>query len=155
MKNILVALEMNKGDERLIEQATILGAKFEAKVWIIHVAAPDPDFVGFDAGPTYIRKTLANDLRDEHKDLQKYAQDMTSNNITAESLLVQGPTVETIFHEAVKLECDLIILGSHKHGFFRSIFGEDVAKQVINKSTVPMLIVPLGEEPISTRDISA
>jgi nucleotide-binding universal stress UspA family protein len=143
MKNILVALGIDDGDERLIEKAAMLAQGFEAKVWLLHVAAPDPDFVGFDTGPAYIRKTLADDLRVEHKALQKYAQSLKAANITTESLLVQGPTVETIFHEAEKLSCDLLILGAHKHGFLRRIFGEDVPHLVVERSTIPILIVPI------------
>jgi len=144
MKNILVALEIVKGDETLVMQASEVASKFGAKVWIIHVAAPDPDFVGFDAGPAYIRKTLADDLRVEHKAIQQYAQELRDKNIDVEGLLVQGPTVETIFHEAEKLECDLLVLGSHKHGVLRRIFGDDVAHQVVNQSKIPMMIIPLG-----------
>jgi nucleotide-binding universal stress UspA family protein len=145
MKNILVAVDMENGDEALLGHATKLASKFDAKVWIIHVAAPDPDFVGFDAGPVYIRKTLADDLRKEHKTLRLYAEDLTGKKINAESLMVQGPPVQTIFEEAAKLETDLLIIGSHKHNFIRRIFGDDVSLQIILKSKIPMLLIPLED----------
>ncbi len=146
MKNILVAVDLESGDQILLDQASKLASKFDSKIWIIHVAAPDPDFVGFDAGPVYIRKTLADDLRQEHKTLQKYAEDLNSNNISAESLLVQGPTVQTIFEEVEKLGTDMLILGSHKHNFLKRVFGDDVSRQIISKSKVPMLIIPLADQ---------
>jgi len=145
MKNILVAVDFESGDKLLLEHASKLAAKFESKVWIVHVAAPEPDFVGFDAGPVYVRKTLADDLRQEHKTLQVYAENLNSMNIQAESLLVQGPTVQTIFDEAVKLKSDILILGSHRHNFLKRVFGDDVSRQVIAKSKIPLLIVPLEE----------
>lgn len=144
MKNILVAVDIETGDKLLLAQAAAL-AKADTKVWIVHVAAPDPDFVGFDAGPVYVRKTLAADLRDEHKALQQYAQQLAEKGITAESLLVQGPTVQTIFDEVDKLEVELLILGSHKHNFLKRVFGEDVSRQVISSSKIPVLIVPLPD----------
>jgi nucleotide-binding universal stress UspA family protein len=145
MKNILVALELENGDQLLIDHASALASKFDAKVWLVHVAAPDPDFVGYDPGPAYVRKTLADDLREEHKELRKYAEDLKNKNITVESLLVQGPTVHTIFEEAKKLEADLLILGSHKHNFLKRVFGDDVSRQIFGQSKIPLLIVPMEE----------
>jgi len=146
MKNILVAVDMEKGDQMLLDQAAALAAKFEAKVWIVHVAAPEPDFVGFDAGPIYVRKTLANELRNEHKALHSYSEALQAKHIQAESLLVQGPTVQTIFDEVEKLSTDLLILGAHRHNFLKRVFGDDVSRQVINQSKIPVLIIPLMDE---------
>ena len=143
MKNILVAVDLDKGDQQLLDQASLLAMKFDAKVWIIHIATPDPDFVGFDAGPVYIRKTLADDLRKEHKNLQGYAVALTDQGVRADALLLQGPTVDTIFEEVTKLEADLLVIGAHKHNFFKRVFGQEVSHQIIDKSRIPMLIVPL------------
>jgi nucleotide-binding universal stress UspA family protein len=145
MKNILVAVDMETGDQLLLDQASALASKFDSKVWIIHIAAPEPDFVGYDPGPVYIRKTLADELRSEHKTLHKYSESLLAQNINAESLLVQGPTVQTIFDEAQKLESDLLILGSHKHNFLKRVFGQEVTREIFQQSKTPMLIIPLGE----------
>ncbi len=143
MKNILVAVDLEEGDQLILNQASSLARKFDAKVWIIHVTMPDPDFVGFDAGPVYIRKTLAEDLRAEHKTLQGYSKTLTDQSVAADALLLQGPTVDTIFDEATKLEADLLVIGAHKHNFLKRVFGQEVSHQIIDKSRIPMLIVPL------------
>lgn len=144
MKNILVAVDITTGDQLLLDQASTLAAKFDSKVWIIHVAAPEPDFVGYDSGPKYIRKTLADELRAEHKTLHTYSETMQAQHINAESLLVQGPTVQTIFEETQKLNADLLILGSHKHNFLKRVFGQEVTREIFEQSKTPMLIIPLS-----------
>jgi nucleotide-binding universal stress UspA family protein len=146
MKNILIAVDLKNGDQALLDQGARLASVYGAKVWIIHVAAPEPDFVGFDAGPAYVRQTLADDLRHEHQTLHQYSVALTGRNIHAESLMVQGPTVQTIFDEAKKLEADMIILGSHRHNFLSRVFGQEVTHQIISQSTIPMLIVPLVDK---------
>jgi len=143
MKNILVAVDLEQGDILLLNHATELAQKFDAKVWIIHVAMPDPEFVGIDAGPVYIRRTIAEDLRTEHKNLRTYSKLLNDNKVTADALLLQGPTADTIFEEANKLEADLIVIGAHKHNFMKRVFGQDVSHQIIDGSKIPMLIVPL------------
>ena len=146
MKNILVAVELDNGDQLLLDQAEALASKFDSKVWVVHVADPEPDFVGYDPGPAYVRKTLASDLRDEHKLIHTYSEALKSKNINVESLLVQGPTVETIFEEVKKLEADLLILGTHKHNFLKRVFGDDVSRQIFGQSKIPVLIVPLADK---------
>ena len=143
MNNILVAVDLELGDQLLLDHAGILAQKFDAKVWVLHVAMPDPDFVGFDTGPLYVRKTLADDLRQEHRALHDYVQKLTAQGVECDGLLLQGPTVDTIFEEAIKLNADILVMGAHKHNFLKRVFGQDVSHQIIDKSKIPMLIVPL------------
>jgi nucleotide-binding universal stress UspA family protein len=144
MKNIMVAVDITADDNKLLDQAAMLASKFDSKIWIVHVAAPEPDFVGYETGPKYIRKTLADELRAEHRTLYSYSETLHTQNINAESLLVQGPTVQTIFDETQKLCADLLIMGSHKHNFLKRVFGQEVTREIIQQSQTPMLIIPLG-----------
>ena len=48
MKNILVAVDFKKNTGRLLKNAALIAEKFNSKIWIIHVAAPDPDFTLLD-----------------------------------------------------------------------------------------------------------
>lgn len=145
MKNILVAVDLRDTDQLLLSQAVGIAEKFESKIWILHVAAPDPDFVGYGVGPTYIRDTRASELRQEHRQLQSYAGWINDQAIDADGLLIQGPTVEMIKNEAIKLNIDLLILGSHKHGFLYEMFVGHTSLQVIRDIRIPVLIVPLPQ----------
>jgi len=143
MKNILVATDFNAGSKKLFEAACRLAEKFGSKIWVIHIAAPDPDFVGYDVGPQYIRTTRAEDLKKEHKMLQQMAEDIEAKGITAESLLVQGPTVKMILEEMEKLKIDLIVLGHVEHAFLYNAFFGSTAKEILKKSKIPLLVIPL------------
>ena len=47
MKNILVTVNFEEKETNiLINKAVELAEKFGSKIWLIHIAAPDPDFVG-------------------------------------------------------------------------------------------------------------
>lgn len=143
MKNILVTIDFEEKGQVLINKAAELAEKFKAKLWLVHVAAPDPDFVGYDVGPQYIRDVLAKDLRVEHKLLQGFTNQLKEKNIVAEGLLVQGPTIETIVELTEKLAIDLIVIGKHKHGFFHKTFMVGTDESLLEKSNIPVLIVPL------------
>jgi nucleotide-binding universal stress UspA family protein len=143
MKNILVTIDFEEKGQVLIEKAAELAKKFKAKLWLVHVAAPDLDFIGYDVGPQYIRDVLAKDLRNEHKLLQGFTNQLKEKNIVAEALLVQGTTIETIVELTEKLAIDLIVIGKHEHGFFHKTFMVSTDESLIEKSNIPVLIVPL------------
>ena len=65
MKNILVCIDFHEQTKNLINKAAEIAKAFNAKLWLVHVAAPDPDFVGYDVGPQYIRDARADELKEE------------------------------------------------------------------------------------------
>ncbi|MEQ9263505.1 MAG: universal stress protein [Owenweeksia sp.] len=143
MKNILVAIDFEEKPEQLIDYAASFAHKFDAHLWILHIAAPDPDFVGYEPGPQYIRDIRAEDLRDEHRFIQDRAKKLQDTGINAEGLLLQGETVKTILAEVDKLSSDLLIIGSHEHSFFYNLFAENTALEIFKRVKTPLLTVPL------------
>ncbi len=145
MKNLLVALDIKPTDSALLDQAIALAEKFGSKIWLVHVAPTDPDFVGFEMGPKYVRDFVAEELRTEHRQLQSYTSQIQEKGIQAEGLLIQGTTVEMIEAEVQKLHIDLLIVGSHKHGLLYEIFVGHTASKIIREISIPVLIIPLGD----------
>ncbi len=143
-KNILVAVDFDDRSEVLLSYASNLALKYDAQLWIVHIAAPEPQFVGYQVGPEYIRDVRAEDLRDEHRFLQKMAAQVREGGGKAEALLIQGPTVETLLEELNKLEADLLVVGSNQHGFLYRAFAEDTAAELQKQCQVPLLSIPLA-----------
>jgi nucleotide-binding universal stress UspA family protein len=143
MKNILVTIDFDKNEQLLIDKAFQLANAFDSKIWLVHIAAPDPDFVGYEVGPQYIRDSRAAELRKEHKLLQEYANKLNEKGASAEGLLVQGATIEMVMEEAKKLNIDLIIAGHQEHNFLYQAFVGSVSAQIIKESKIPVLIVPV------------
>jgi nucleotide-binding universal stress UspA family protein len=143
MKNILVAIDFINNEQLLVDTAFQLAEKFDSKIWLTHITAPDPDFVSYEVGPQYIREFRALELRKEHKLLQEYTNVLKKKGVKAEGLLIQGATIEMIMEEAKKLNVDLIIAGHQEHNFLYKAFVGSVSGQIIRKSKIPVLIVPL------------
>ena len=146
MKNILLAVDFPDNITPLFDKTLQLAQAFGAKVWLLHVAAPEPDFVGYEPGPQEVRDDVAKDLRKDHVSVQKLGQLFNDQGIETEPLLVQGSTAQTIVDQAEKLNADLLVFGSHQSSFFRKLLLGDTAKDIIRKSSVPMLVIPLGKE---------
>lgn len=143
---LLVAIDFSEITKLILEKAEEIAIKTGAKVWLIHVAQPDPDFVGYDVGPESERNFMATKFRDKHVKIQELSFKMRNKGINVTPLLVQGPTIETIIEEAKKLKADMIVAGSHGHGTMFHILVGSISKGLLNKSPVPLLIIPAKKE---------
>lgn len=146
LKNIMVAVDFNDSVGDLLGFAESLALKYESKIWLVHVAEPDPDFVGMVTGPQYIRDMKAEDLREEHKTLQSLREAFLDEEIESEALTIQGSTVDAVLDEAEKLQIDLIVVGTHKHGFLYNLLAESVSVELLKKINIPMLSIPIEED---------
>lgn len=146
IKNILVAIDFNDTVGELLSYAEGIASKFGAKIWVLHVAAPNPDFVGYEPGPQYVRDVKAEELREEHRSLQSICNTFLDPELECEALLIQGSTVESVIEEAKKLKSDMLIVGTHKHSFFHDLFSENVSLELLKKAEIPLLAIPIDEE---------
>ena len=138
MENILVAIDFSDVSQKVVEQGMLLACAFDCKLWLIHIAAPDPDFVGYTTGPQFRRDLRAETLRDEHKYLQDKADELRKQNIDVTTLLIQGETVKTILKEAKKLNADTIVVGSHGHGaLYKTLMGSVSERSESGKVVTP------------------
>ena len=140
--NILAAIDFSPVTGVVLEALEQIAANFSAHVWLIHVAAPDPAFVGYEAGPHAVRNQVADEHRERHQELQGLAERLRNAGIDTTALLLQGPTVEVIIEEAGRLSASVIVLGSHGHGRIYDLLVGSVAEGVVRASTVPVLLVP-------------
>lgn len=142
MQQILAAVDFSEVSSRVVEQAARLAEAFSAELSLVHVAAPDPEFVGYDAGPESVRGQRAAELRSEHRELQAMAEALRERGLRARALLIQGPTVEKLVEEIARLDADVAVLGSHGRGaLMRALLGS-VSEGVIRGASCPVLVVP-------------
>jgi len=142
MQKILLAIDFSPTTSLIIEKAKLLASKFNSKVWLLHVAPPDPDFVGYKVGPAQVRHFVAETLSHEHHQLQLLADDLRQDGINAIALSIQGPTIEVILQETQKLAADLLIIASHSHNsLYKSLVGS-VSESIISHVQCPVLVIP-------------
>ena len=142
MKNVLVALDFSPVTADVMRAATEVAGAFGAFVRLVHIAAPNPDFVGYEAGPQTVRDVIAVHLRDDHRKLQELELEMRKAGVNVTALLVQGDTVGKILKEASDFGADLIVVGSHGHSALHDLIAGSVAEGVLRKSPCPVLVVP-------------
>jgi len=141
--NVLAAVDFSGFTEPILRAVErIAAAAPGARIWLLHVAEPDPSFVGYDAGPAVVRDQVAAEYRREHQQLQACAERLRENGVQATPLVIRGAIAETILAEAVRLEVQLIVMGSHGYGAITELIAGGVCKVVLRKAPCPVLVIP-------------
>lgn len=143
MRKILVALDFSDVSDAVLARASALTRALSGELTLLHVAAPDPDFVGYDAGPQSVRDGRARELRAERSRLHEMAESLRAEGLSARALLVEGPTARTVLEQAEKLTVDLIVVGSHGHGVLHRALLGSVSEGILERATCPVLVVPV------------
>ena len=141
MNTILVPVDFSDATARVLETAQQFAKAFGSRLVLLHVTEPEPDFVGFEAGPVSVRQGLARDIHAEHQKLEALKASCTGPEVLA--LHIQGPAVVKILEEAAEQKASLIVLGSHGHGAFYELLVGSVTNGVLKSATCPVVVVPV------------
>lgn len=77
---------------------------------------------------------------------ERFAHPNTAAHLAnAEVLVLDGEPVECILEQAQKGGADLVVMGTRGHGGLLGLVLGSVARQVLDRSSVPVLVVPLPE----------
>jgi nucleotide-binding universal stress UspA family protein len=146
MKNILVSIDFEKESNLLVTKAGELATKFGSKLWIIHVLTPETDFSGYDGDHRSETESRKEELEERNKFVERYVQQLKNSGIDVEGLLVQGPIIDMILQKIETLNIDLVIIGHHKHSLFYKTFVGNTDTSLVNKSSIPVLLIPLKND---------
>jgi nucleotide-binding universal stress UspA family protein len=151
MKKILIALDYDPTAQKVAETGFSLAKSLNAEVILLHVIkdsatydtpghSPIMGYTGYiDVGPTVLQS--AEGLKNASLDyLEKTKQFLGDKTI--QTLVKEGNFAKTILKSAEEVKADIIVLGSHSQKWLENILVGSVTENVINASTIPLLIVP-------------
>jgi len=161
--SILLAVELSEDDRPLLEVAQLYARALGAKVYLVHVVPPEPDFVGLpkegeaappggaaadpegaEVGYAYDRGMAADRARAAHAELGVWRELLEAAGVATTALLIEGPAADKIAGEAKKLGCGLIIVGAHQRGLLRQWLQGSTSRAVLRDAPCPVLVVPAG-----------
>lgn len=143
---ILAAIDFSPLSKRVVEIAAELAERAAAPLVVLHAAAPEPDFVGYEVGPQHVRDMRAGELRKEHAELLEIGEALRARGLAVRVQLHAGPTVETIVESAKHADAELIVVGAHRHGRTHRLLLGSVSEGLLRKAPCPVLVVPPDEK---------
>lgn len=142
MKTILVPVDFSDVTPRVVETARSIARAFDARMVLLHVSEPEPDFIGFEPGPMAVRTAVARDFKKEHQKLEELSATVAVEGFQVLALHIQGPIVDKVLEEAKTQEADAIVMGSHGHGALFEFLVGSVTSGILRAAKVPVCVVP-------------
>ena len=159
VKKILYSTDLSKSSTAAFEHACYIAKKTGAEIHILHVVEKLSNEAKITLQTYVMDRKSRHDLLQErvhmaedklmqrqdnfwdnlHPDEQHVRQQIKSINV------VEAFPAETIIKNARDLEVDLIVMGTHEKGIMHTFLGS-VAKNVLNRSRIPMMIIPIAEK---------
>jgi len=159
---ILCAVDFTESTQRLIAAAEKIAAACHGSVILLHVFPPDDREIDFH--PTieahfkpprkYYHEPDSAEKGDsvpilhnkQFKLLQTIADWLKDRNIASELSIIHGDPVSGILEKAAQHNADMIMLASHGHKALRKLIMGSVCQGILQKSPIPVTIVPKGNE---------
>lgn len=146
MKTIVAAIDFSDSTKPVLESATKLAKALDEGLHLIHVVEAEPTYAAYgfspDEFPAMLEVQIESVDRAEKK-LETIAGEIGVRGV--ETAVLQGHPLHTILEYAEEVGADLIVLGSHGHGFLGSLLLGSVAEGCVRKAQFPSLIVPVGK----------
>ncbi|MFO8033244.1 MAG: universal stress protein [Desulfohalobiaceae bacterium] len=140
-KKILVAVDGSVYSDYAVDQAVILGAICNSKIYLISVV---------DLLPEQMRMApdLVEKMSKEAKELLDRAQEKVSQANLSSEIIVRsgGRAYDFIVQEAKERDVDLIVMGTHGRTGLRNILMGSVAQHVLGKAPCPVLVLPAQKQ---------
>ena len=144
MKTMVAALDFSDASESVIRTTARLAKALGEGVHLVHVVETEPTCVAYgfapEEFPTVHRIQEESVTRSEAK-LREIADGMNVANVQTQVL--QGQPLHAILEYADEIHANMLVLGSHGHGFLGSLLLGSVAEGCVRKARLPALIVPV------------
>ncbi|MBN9351047.1 MAG: universal stress protein [Chitinophagaceae bacterium] len=152
MKKLLIALDYSPSSSLVAEQGFQLADEMHADVVLVHVLADTTYYsslnyspiTGFDSFNTMnvVQSSTEEELKEAaHTYLNSYREHY--NRPAAKVIVKEGESANGILETAEEISADIIVLGTHSRRGIDKIIMGSVASQVLNKSEIPVFIVPV------------
>lgn len=150
MKKVMITMDYNPNSEKVVRMGYEMAQLMGAEVCLFHVLADvryygmqyEP-FMGYEGYAFPVDYNIQNEFVKVAQDyLDKTKAHLNGENITTH--LAEGDTAKTVLEFAEQWNADLIVMGTHSHGTLEKLFLGTVASTVLERTKVPVYMVPVG-----------
>ncbi len=154
-KKVLIALDYDNHAHIIAEMGYSVAKAMGAEVVLLHVLVDATYYSAYEYSPMmglggYGGASFSTIV--EEKGLEQAAFNFLENvrnHLGDQEITLkvgEGDFADIIVNRADNYNSDLIVLGSHKKGWFEKMLAGDITEKVLHQTQVPLLIVPIKEQ---------
>ncbi len=140
---ILVPTDGSAEGEHALEYAIELARTHDAAIRAVYVVNA-ASYGGLPMETAWDGITDA--LREEGETAVKRVEELAPEDITVETIVLEGSPSRVIVDEATPEKCDLVVMGTHGRGGIDRLLLGSVTERVVRKCPVPVLTVRLDSD---------
>lgn len=144
MKTIVAGIDFSDASKPVLEAAIKLAKALDEGLHLVHVVEAEPTYAAYGFSPDEF--PAMQEIQRESIDRAEKKLEVISGETGVrgvETAVLQGQPLHTILEYAQDVGADLLVLGSHGHGFLGSLLLGSVAEGCVRKAKIPSLIVPV------------
>jgi manganese transport protein len=134
-RRIGVAVEFEGGDDRVLAQAVALARSHGAQLTVFHVVEGTGAHVHGSA-------TDDRESRQDENRMDQLFERLGKDGMQVTGALGYGSPAGELVRMSLEQKLDLLILGSHGHGFFADLALGQTVSPVLHRLSIPVLVVP-------------
>ena len=138
IKRILCPVDLSETSGRALAYARMLAGWYDASVTAMQVIWLGIPPVAMSGVPAFITDAQQDEFS---QDLKRFVEDARTTS-AVDTVVVHGPIVQQILHQAKTGHADLIVMGTHGLGGFERLVLGSVTEKVLRKADCPVLTVP-------------
>ena len=145
IKKVLIALDYDETSQKVAEQGFALAKAMNAVVILLHVIYEQPIYYSSYA---YMRELGVDYTENLEESTQRFLA-KTKKHLGDDSIQIVvkfGEIAATILFTSKDLNSDIIVVGSHSRRWLESIILGSQAEDVLNKTTIPLYIIPTKKQ---------
>ncbi len=150
LRRILVPLDSESIHDESLHYAQELATAFDAELYLLTVIPTFNTLSGEKAAISSMLPATATaflDIQEEtaKEHLQTHLDEFLAASYNVNAEIARGDPAEVIVSTAARVKADLILLGTHRKAGMNAFWARSVAPNVLKKTHIPLLLVPLKE----------
>jgi nucleotide-binding universal stress UspA family protein len=158
INTILYATDLGKHTRPAFRMAVSLAKQMNAKIHFLYVIEPinpnSASIINSYIAEGTIEEIYQRSIDDLHIKVKERIDKFCLEELDGAEFpggkpvadIIEGSPATTIIKIAEERDVDLIVMGSHAHSLLNNLFIGSVADKVVNRSTKPVLLVPLKSD---------
>lgn len=154
IRKILFCTQMGPSSGLILRHACALARCHDARITVLHVHAmlteSQEGLVESYAGKGKLHEAVESEEHQEEDALHRMIEDFFTAEIGPDAwremidgiVVAEGRAKDQILAHIEAVGADIVVMGGHRHGLIEMLLGS-TTQQVIAKSKVPVLVVPV------------
>jgi nucleotide-binding universal stress UspA family protein len=154
---ILYATDLSKNSLYAFGYAVQVARRFGAGITVLHVAESVPGTLGNWVKEKMEEEELTRSVEAIRAQLERFCEVMDKNRtcmeLVSDILVRVGQPTEEILSAAGEESSDILVLGTHGKGFLKNAILGSVSRKVLDRSSKPVMVIPLPDDKVSWEEV--